>query len=279
MPIERDVVYIPTMNRIDNLRIIIPKWLDQEFQVRLVMERSEWKAHVTMKKQEGWDSSVYLLPAPLSGRGIGYARNYCVQHAKNTALEAIIMSDDDLYVHTNSDAFELIEAACEPGVLGVGATRSLHDRFTGGAISANSGVILCPGGWGLQLFGLNVRMALACGNFDRRLHSFGEDAELARQGIKNGIPWLAHCDVTCVQIGKRYDAGGISTRYRTPESRSDGERECMDIIHKMWPEYTNAPDKKPRVAWQKLLDRYIPDWMEASAIHGGSLDKLNRPEE
>jgi hypothetical protein len=279
MPIERDVVYIPTMNRIDNLRKIIPTWLDQEFQVRLVMERSEWKAHVTMKKQEGWDGNVYLLPLPLAGRGIGYSRNYCVQHAKNTALKAIIMSDDDLHVHSDSDAFELIEAAYEPGVLGVGATRSLHDRFTGGAISANSGVILCPGGWGFQLFGLNVQTALDVGNFNRKLHTIGEDAELARQGIKRGIPWLVHCDVKAVSIGKRLAPGGFSTKYRTIEERQAAERECMSIIHGIWPDYTNAPDKRLRVAWQRLLDDYIPNWREASALHGGSLDKLNRTDE
>jgi glycosyltransferase involved in cell wall biosynthesis len=276
---ESDVVYIPTMNRIDNLRKVIPHWLEQEFQVRLVVERSEYPRHVALKNKEGWDSKVYILPTPLSGRGIGYVRSYCVSHAHKTALKAIIMSDDDLYIHSDSDAYELIDVALKPNVLGVGATRSIHDRFTGGAISKRDDVILCPGGWGFQLFGLNVITALECGNFDRRLHSWGEDAELARRGIVNGIPWLVHCGVTSVPINKRYSPGGISTRYSNIDKRHAGEREGMDIIYKMWPEYVNEPDKRPRMAWQNMLDDHIPNWREASALHGGDLSKLTQREE
>jgi hypothetical protein len=165
----------------------------------------------------------------------------------------------------------LLAEAALPGVLGIGAVRSIHDHFTGGAISRNTGVILCPGGWGFQLFGLNVRTALELGNFDPLLHSYGEDGELCRNGIRAGIPWRAHCDVKCAPIGKRYAPGGISTRFRRPEERTAAERECLTIIHDRWPYYTNRPENPLRVAWQRMLDHYIPDWRERSAIHGGSL--------
>jgi hypothetical protein len=210
----------------------------------------------------------------LASRGIGYARNYAVKHAKATNLEAIIMSDDDVHIHPNSDAYELIDAVLHPGVLGVGATRSLHDRFTNGAISANDGVILCPGGWGFTIHGLNVKTAIECGNFNPALHSFGEDAELARQGIAKGIPWRVHCGVQFVSLNKRLDPGGFSAKYHTLEGRLAGELECRKIIHKRWPDYTSEPDKKPRVAWQRMLDDYVPGWRGASAIHGGDLSKL-----
>ena len=161
--------------------------------------------------------------------------------------------------------------AAVPGVLGVGAVRSIHDHFTAGAISRNSGVIMCPGGWGFQTFGLNTRTAHEVGNFDSLLHSYGEDGELCRQGISRGVPWMVHCDVKVAPIGARYAPGGINTRFKCLESRTRAERECLALIHMRWPKYTNEPDRPLRVAWQKMLDDFIPDWRSRSAIHGGRL--------
>jgi hypothetical protein len=269
-----DVVYIPTLSRTDMLKKTVPQWIDQGLQIRLVVDRAEFSIHDKLKRAEDWGRDVYILPLPLSGRGMGYARNFIVQHAKKTSLVSIIMSDDDVHIHTNSNASLLLEEAEKPGVLGVGAIRSLHDRFTNGAISKNHGAILCPGGWGFTIHGLNIETALACGNFDPKLHSFGEDAELARMGIIRGIPWRVHCDVEFVSLNKRLDPGGFSAKYQTLEARLTAELECRKIIHRKWPNYTSIPEKKPRVAWQKLLNDYIPNWKEASAIHGGSLDRL-----
>lgn len=202
--------------------------------------------------------------------GVGYARQYCVIHANKARIKSIIMSDDDMRPAKNADMWPLLREAAKRGVLGIGAVRPIHDHFTQGAVSANSGVILCPGGWGFQMFGLNVPAAVRIGNFDDRLHSFGEDGELARNGIKNGMPWLVHCDVPCAPIGKRYDPGGIGTRFANREQRTEAEIECLALIHKRWPAFTNPPDKPLRVAWQKMLTHYIPHWRERSAIHGGT---------
>jgi hypothetical protein len=262
-------VYIPTMSRYDNLRKIVPAWLKQNIPVRLVVEAAEFSAHSSFRDEQGWKGLVRVIPAPRDHLGIGYARGFCVTHARHSGLESIIMSDDDM--RPVSDAWPLLDYAENNGVLGIGAVRGIHDRFTGGAVSANRGPILCPGGWGFQLFALNVRTAIDVGNFDKRLHSYGEDGELCRQGIARGIPWLVHCDVKCAAIGKRYAPGGISARFARPEYRTDAERQCLAIIHDRWPAYTNRPDQPLRVAWQKMLNDYIPDWRERSAIHGGML--------
>lgn len=269
-------VYIPTLSRLDNLRKIVPIWLQQDIQVRLVVERREYQDHVKLKKQENWGTDVYILPLKLAARGIGYARQQCVLHAKATDLSTIIMSDDDMYPHPSTDVWQLIDEAERPGVLGIGATRSLHDRFTDGAVSRNNGPILCPGGWGLQLFGLNIQEVMDCGNFDPRLHTIGEDTDLVRRGIARGIPWLVHCDVKAVAAGKRYAPGGFAAKYHTIEARKEAERQCMAIIHKRWPDYTNSPEKPLRMAWQRMLDDYIPDWRDESAIHGGHLNNRSK---
>jgi hypothetical protein len=271
-----DVVYIPTLSRIGMLEKTIPKWIDQELQVRLIVERQEYREHSALKRRLKWGKEVYILPLPSSGRGMGYARNFAVKHAQKTNLASIIMSDDDIFIHPDSNATDLLEEAEKPGVLGIGATRSLHDRFTGGAISANHGPILCPGGWGFTIYGLNVRTALDCGNYDIRLHTFGEDAELARNGITHGYPWRVHCDVTFVSMNKRFDPGGFSAKYSTPEARAAAELQCQAIIRSDWPEYVSQPGKKFRTSWAKFLDTYMPNWKECSAIHGGSLDNLGK---
>jgi hypothetical protein len=257
------------------LKKTVPFWLEQDMQVRLVVERHEYPAHQNLKKEMKWGGDVYVLPLKLAMRGIGYSRQQAILHAKATNLKSIIMSDDDVYVHPDSDAWELIDEAEDPRVLGIGAVRSLHDRFTNGAISRNHGVILCPGGWGFTVKGLNVQTVIDMGNFNPRLHTLGEDSELARVGISRKIPWRVHCDVKFISLNKRYDPGGFSAKWRTEEARIAASKECMAIIHKRWPDYTNPPDKKLRVAWQRMLDDYIPGWRGASAIHGGDLKYLN----
>jgi len=267
-------VYIPTLSRPDMIEKIVPAWLDHDMPIRLVVERREYHMYNRLKKARGWGRNVYVLPLPLSGRGMGYARKFIVNHAKATNLEAIIISDDDHKPTNQSNMWELIDEAEQPGVLGVGGCRPLNDRNTGGFLSKHSGVILCPGGWGFTIYALNIKEALICGNFDDRLHTFGEDAELARQGISRGIPWRVHCDVWFTALNKRYAPGGFSASFSSVEARKKAERACMAIIHQRWPDYTNPPDKPLRVAWQRMLDRYIPNWREASALHGGSIDKL-----
>jgi hypothetical protein len=262
------------------LRRGVPFWLDQGMPVRLIIERREYAAHTKLVREERWED-VQVIPTPLAGKGIGYTRMYCVEHANKAGLKAIIMSDDDSYVNPTSDAWKLIDEAEKPETLGIGAVRPLFDRFTHGAISANSGPILCPGGWGFKLWGLNIQNALRCGNYDPTLYAFSEDAELSRRGIALfGLPWLVHCDVQFTSMNKRYDPGGIESIYHDNlNARLAAERECMAIIYKRWPKYANTPDKKSRFAWQKFLDDYIPDWREESAIHGGALKYYDGPEE
>jgi hypothetical protein len=173
----------------------------------------------------------------------------------------------------------LLDEADKPNVIGVGATRSLHDRFTGGAISRLNGPILCPGAWGFMLYSVNVNTVLRLGNFDARYHALCEDLELATRGIAAGIPWRVHCDVKITSLGTRYAAGGMSTRFSDQGKRAEAERGCWAIFHKQWPQFTTTPEKRPRVSWQKMLDHYIPEWKEYSALHGGSLDGYDGPGE
>jgi hypothetical protein len=122
----------------------------------------------------------------------------------------------------------------------------------------------------MQLFALNLANTVYIGNFDSRLDCFGEDHELMRMGIAvSGFPWLVHCDVKCEAIGVRYDPGGLNS-FISDGTRALREIECRKIIHERWPQYTSRPEARPRMLWQKMLNDYIPNWRELSAIHGGS---------
>lgn len=260
-------VYIMTRDRLDNLRKIIPRWQAQRIPVVLVVELEEVQMHREFVNAAGF-SDIRIIATQQENRGIGHKRRFAVIHAKSQKLRSIIMSDDDMRPANGAIMHSLLRQASKPSVLGIGAIRSIHDRFTGGALSRRSDVILCPGGWGFQLFALNIDNTMSVGNFNSRLDCYGEDAELMRLGISNGIPWLVHCGVRSEPLGKRYDPGGMNA-YISDGTRLAREQECRRIIHERWPQYTSSPEAKPRMQWQKMLNDYIPGWKGLSALHGG----------
>jgi hypothetical protein len=265
-------VYIPTLNRLEVLEKTVPAWLVHDVPVVLVVDPSELKAHMRLRDRMGWGNFVEITAVKRNGMGIGYKRRHCVTHAYEMGWDSIIMSDDDHKPRESCDAQLLIDEALEPGVLGIGAVVQIYSRFTGGAINELSGPILWPGGAGFTIYGLNVETALECGNFDPRLHSFGEDAELRRQGIARGLPWRVHADVWCDALNQRNSPGGFMAKYDGDmAARHAAEIACRKLIYERWPQYVSPPSKPPRMAWQRMLTDYVPDWRKRSALHGGTL--------
>ena len=219
----------------------------------------------------GWHRvRVVSLPIAARGLGIGFKRNFIVDHADNSGLRSIVIADDDHRPSGDTDTGLLLKEAGRSGVLGIGAAIPIYDRFTGGRLSRMAGPILCPGGWGFAVYGLNIDMALSVGSYDPLL-TVGEDAELWREGVKSGIPWRIHCDVKVTAVGKRNSPGGMTARWATGAERERAELESRTLIYERWPDYASPPDKPFRMAWAKMLDHYIPDWRSRSALHGGSL--------
>ena len=261
-------VYIITRNRPGNLKKVVPRWLEQSMHVTLVVEGSEQERHRVLVSGMGWTDKVDIISPKAVNLGVGHARRFAVANAALRRLDSIIMSDDDMRPSPGSDMGKLLREAASPKVLGIGAVRPLHDWFSGGATKDRNDVILCPGGWGMQLFALNVQNTEIMGSFDSLLDCFGEDHELMRNGIAAGIPWLVHCGVKCDAIGARYANGGINS-YISDGDRHAREVACRRIIHGRWPRYVSKPEDSPRMAWQKMLDDYITGWRHLSAMHGG----------
>lgn len=269
-------IYIPTRARPDNLRKIIPRWLETtniNSTVFLVVDKSEAADTRRFVKSLPLDferDRVAVLSVA-DNVGIGAVRAAAVKHAARLGFTSIIMSDDDLRPAVGSQMNALLRYARRKEVLGIGATRAYHDFLSGGATKEHDGPILCPSGWGLQTFALNIPNALKVGNFDVKLDCFGEDAELMRAGLAHGFPWLVHCGVKCEPIGKRYEPGGLAEYTATPDLRKAGEQRCQKLIHARWPDFTSRPPSPSRVSWQKMYNHFIPNWREKSAMHGGSL--------
>lgn len=268
-------VYIMTRQRQDNLVRVVPRWIDQDFHVTLVVDKTELRAHQELMYAQHWIGKVIITSPKESDRGFGYIQKYIVEHAASRSFKSIIMSDDDIRPATNSNMSILLKEASKPEAVGVAAARSIHDRFTNGAITRlrneGHGLIMCPGGWGMQFYGLNIQNAIDIGNFDPELDMPGDDHEFLRNCITFGIPWLVHCDVWAESIGARHAKGGYTSLVSGEEERERRQQRVNKIIHDRWPEYTTAPPARMRTQWKKLLDDYIPGWHLLSALHGGDL--------
>jgi hypothetical protein len=245
----------------------------QNLPVKLVVPEDQFDDHVRLRDSMGWIPGVGVIALPPGTYGLGETRQFILEHAASKDRDAIIISDDDHRPKAGANMWDLLAAAMAPDVLGVGASRPLTDRFNGGALTRNRGIIMCPGGWGFTVYGLNVRNATHIGGFDPNIHFFGEDAELARNGIAyHQWFWRVSCDVWIEQLNVRNAPGGISSVFNgDAEARAKAERKDRAYLRQMWPEYISRPDQKPRMAWSRMLDDYIPGWRERSALHGGSL--------
>lgn len=261
-------VYIPTLDRLPILERTVPEWIKTGMPVYLVVDPMELKRHIVFRNDHVWHGQVGIVPVPRNGKGIGFKRRFIVQHADQMGYPSFVMADDDHKPREPGMAEELLLEAARDDVLGIGATVQIYARFTAGAINRLRGPILWPGGAGFSVYGLNVRNALAVGNFDSALYAFGEDAELRRLGITHGFPWRVHADVRVDAVNQRNSPGGFMAKFNgSMADRTSAELACRAIIYERWPQYVSPPDKPPRMAWQRMLTDYIPDWRAHSALH------------
>jgi hypothetical protein len=258
-------VYIPTLSRAGNMMKVVPAWLQHDIPVRLVVERDQYDDYARLRDEQSWDR-VKILKLPKLRQGIGNTRRLIVEHAAGQGLKSIIMSDDDMHPKPGTNMRMLLDSAQDHRVLGIGAVRGIHDRFTGGAITRNSGIIICTGGWGNQLFALNVTNVLALGNFKPCFRTFLDDNDMNMCGIAAGYPWLVHCDVWSVGFGTDKAPGGNSAV--TPD-RAVSDEESRAILASFWPKYVSRFSQRHRVSWRRMLDDHIPGWRDRSALDNG----------
>lgn len=263
------VVFIPTRNRVHNIAKVLPKWYEQPIdEVVLVTEPGERAMYKEFLKSEDYDGFVSVLSPKKSNIGIGATRRFIVKEADKMGLDYLIMSDDDAAPVADTDVRDLIKDLKKAPSIGLGACFSFYGLMLGndvlkdGRHNGGGKPYLVPGGMGYITFSLNVSRALEAGSYDRRLHTFWEDAELVRDGMKHlGVGWHVHTGVWCNSIGKRFMPGGLSDF--AGKGRSAGEKECHEIVYDKWgSRYISNPAKKATCRWQNFLDDFVEGWRD-----------------
>lgn len=242
----------------------LPKWRQQDVdEIVLVVEPQQaldYKHFLTSKRPR-----VRMLKLPEPNRGINYSRNQIVLRATYLGCDKIIMSDDDIYPHPDSDVNRLYEWE-GINTLGIGIMVPFYGLMFGNqTIKQEDRPLMSKGALGKRLFSLNVPRVISIGNFDVRLHSGWGDDELVRQGMAAlQATWYVHAGVHGTSIAGRYTQGGINDFHQENEaSRLKGQLHSHKIIYKKWgPRYISTPNNGTRMTcwWKKFMNDYVPDW-------------------
>jgi len=257
------VVFIPTRNRIHCLDRVLPKWQAQEVdQIFLVVEKWEVGKHKQIAAEY---PNVDVLRLPKVNQGVTYSRDWITRIARGLGLQYIIMADDDLFPHPNSDVRRLFEFD-GLNTIGIGIMLSFYGlTFGNDTLRERDDPLLMPNSMGKRLFSLDIERAFAAGGYDPRLHTFGGDNEIVRDAMhKLQATWYVHAGVHGTSIGKRHEPGGLNHFHEEDgSSRLQGEKECHKIIFEKWgPKYISRPPGRMICHWKKMLNDFVPDWSE-----------------
>jgi hypothetical protein len=272
------VVYIPSRGRAHNIDKVVPRWLLQRYQPRIVIEASDWEEYNALRasriESDGAWQFVRLIKLPESGMGIGYARQFALQHAagydahrksycrNHDAVSSFIMADDDVMpkVPGNLWAHHMIrlqQAVDNTGYIGCAAVHSYQDLICGGflkkdfafdhktsnGVSVKGRPCIAPNGSFGQCFAVNTQSAIHIGGFDPELTVAYEDNDFMMRCISKGVPWLFHSGVWMDRLGGRFAAGGISDYCDVSQSTAKQVNKDIHYLISQGCEYS-----------QKLLD-------------------------
>lgn len=270
-----EVCFIPSRGRALNARKLADSWVQAGIIPHFVVEPDEAPTYAS-KVQD-----IQVHPLPIRNGGIGFSRNHCVNLAASFGHKSMILADDDIKPAKNySNMVGFAEAAKYKKVLGITARYGYHDLCLGPKIRGRNDLILLPTGT-FRLVALNVDNVLDLGNYDHTL-DYAEDCDLFLRGLKEGYPWMIHLGTRTGSIGTRYQPGGmLDYAVAGCATGLDGMKPAWHReLHNQYPDVTNAHTEKCagkqnciRVAWRKAYDKYMPEWKEYSALHGGDLHK------
>lgn len=259
--------FVPTRNRIELLKKVLPKWAQhgEVSSLTLVVEKQEFGRHMRLAKEY---DNVSVLRLPKSNQGVTYARKQIVEHAFTEGLKEIIVCDDDLYPHVDDDLWELILAVRSLPTIGVGAMMSFYGLTFGNDLLKTATEPLFMGSaLGKRLFSLDVDAVMDIGNYDEKLHTFGGDNDIVRVAMRElEYTWYVHPLVRGVSIESRHTPGGIADFCEGDyHLRLQRTLECHERMFMRWgPRYINTPRLGGNFVcqWRKMLDDFVPDWEE-----------------
>lgn len=278
MPKIERVVYIPSRRRPENVARVIPRWLAQNYKVYVIVEMEDVAAYQRMLKTNEFPTNkVNYRLLPESNRGIGFSRNWIVQHAHHR-YPSFIMADDDVmpkvvnprdnmpggsggwlnYMVRLQQAVEYglpYHNGSSPGsaaLVGCAAVHSYQDFLLQGFLKKelarertapyyNIGrPILARNGSFGQCYAIHTQRAWEMGGFDDRLTVAYEDNDFMMRGIARGYPWACHSGVWMDRLGGRFESGGIADLCNMPDKAvRQKAADGNDTEKMMSPEYAH----------------------------------------
>jgi hypothetical protein len=263
-----------TRSRLELMRKGLPHWLEQNVNIKVTVDPSEWD-ETREALGEFLEVELVKIPIPKATRkhrrgemkySLGWLRNFCIKRAKAEGYKSVLLSDDDLYP-TTGDIGELCRVVLDHNVVGCGCSTSYHGLLlgdNGNAILKTGEAFPIAGVYGHCFYALNINNALSVGGYLEKFKSGVEDSEIQRESIAAGMPWWLHTGVHYHSMAKRYSAGGLAAALR-PEERKRQERLTHFYSFERWPDYVSDPNKSDRKVscrWRKMMDDYIPDWRD-----------------
>lgn len=252
MPEPPIPIYVPSRTRTVMLRKNLPSIAAQGLPVYLVVDEEEFDLYSSLASDVSSvmaDPKIEVLPIP-SGRGIGYVRQRCLEHAASIGAEVMIQNDDDRRF-LSRNARDLAEPIrCYRNVAVCGAWHNMYIRYL--KIYQDTGVHPIGNGIGLATFAMDVQTALDVGGYDELLFAAYEDSEIVMRMVMRGIgPSTVHSGVVTSMTAGRAAPGGISS---WPGERDDHEIATSEYLVTKFPDYIKRQKNGPRcrVAWKKI---------------------------
>lgn len=278
------IVYIPSRRRPENVARVIPRWLAQNYKVMVVLEKPDAEDYAKMLVANNFPNrKVNYRLLPEEDRGVGFARNYIVNHAKKQGYPSFIMADDDVMpkaVNPRDNTVceagwlnymvrlqQAVERNTRAGLVGCAAVHSYQDFLLQGFLKKelagpryNGGIgrpCLARNGSFGQCYAVHTRRAWEMGGFDDRLTVAYEDNDFMMRGIARGFPWSFHSGVWMDRLGGRFESGGIADLTNMPDKEA-GKSAGKDIATMGSTEYSDQL-VACRIAMRNKWSEYTSD--------------------
>lgn len=252
---KNTLIAIPSRRRAYMIADTLPKTIenlsDEDVEsVTVFVEESDVLEYSEHTDQHG----VKIQPLDAEGQGLGYARRFIQEYARDNAYDYVVHADDDKILPDN---IKWLALALEKHDLpGCGAWHRILSHFCG--VTQHTGVHADTGSMGCSVFAVDVEAEGLVGGFDPVHRAGWEDYDLILKCIREGLgPWGIHSGVEVRPIGRRYQEGGIASLGDVKEI----EKRSAQALHQKHPEYvTVLKNGRARVQWKRAYLDAGFDW-------------------
>lgn len=270
-----DTLYVCSKNRSTLLGKGLRSWTRSGVPLKVVVEENntaEYEETVGRFLENSSGVSIEVVTLPESNMGIAYARQFCVEHAKENEAEVMAMCDDDVHL---AYVRELMESAKLPGVAGVTSYFRTYTLFLD--LARNNGMQIHRVGMGEQCVAFLTKNAVAVGGYDLDV-PVAEDLAMTMALVAGGFgEWYINTDIEERRVGTSGQSGGCADMTLPKEVLYDKATKTLaskygdDVV-------VPRTGKKHgcKIIWKEFHRRYNPYWKPEDLITGLGTRKYYR---